>query len=90
MTRFKTLILGSWLASFSLLALASPVNVNTADAKTIASSLKGVGPAKAQAIVTYREQHGPYKTQDDLLKVKGLGPKILEMNKQDIQLQNTK
>ncbi len=87
---FKSLLIGSWLASCSWMAVAAPVNVNSADAKTIAASLKGIGPAKAQAIVAYREQHGPYKSQDDLLKVKGLGPKILEMNKQDILLQSAK
>ena len=65
-----------------------PVNVNTADADTIARELRGVGPAKARAIVTYREENGPFETVDDLLKVQGIGPKVLEDNKKDILLED--
>lgn len=65
-----------------------PVNVNTADADTIARELRGVGPAKARAIVTYREENGPFETVEDLLKVQGIGPKVLEDNKKDILLKD--
>lgn len=57
------------------------VNVNTATAEELAAGLVGVGPAKAQAIVEYREQHGPFSTPEDLLEVKGIGPKLLERNR---------
>ena len=66
--------------------LAGPVNVNKADAETIARELQGVGLAKARAIVTYREENGPFKSADDLLKVTGIGPKILEDNRKNILL----
>ncbi len=46
------------------------VNINTADAENL-QSLKGVGTAKAQAIVEYRTQHGPFKSAEDLSNVKG-------------------
>lgn len=72
------------LASFASPALAGPVNVNTADAATIAAELKGVGEKTAQAIVAYREEHGPFKTLEDLDAVKGIGTKVLENNKNDI------
>lgn len=65
---------------------AAPVDVNTADAATLAESLNGVGPSIAAAIVGYREQNGPFKTIEDLLNVKGIGPKVLERNRQDIKL----
>ena len=52
-----------------LSALAGPVNVNTADAATISAELQGIGLAKAEAIVAYREQHGPFKTRADLTAV---------------------
>ena len=65
-----------------------PVNVNKADADTIARELRGVGPAKARAIVTYREENGPFEAVEDLLKVQGIGPKVLEDNKKDILLQD--
>lgn len=67
---------------------AGPVNVNTADAETIARELRGIGPAKARAIVTYREENGPFEVVNDLLKVQGIGPKVLEDNKKEILLED--
>ncbi|MFA6700284.1 MAG: helix-hairpin-helix domain-containing protein [Thiomicrospira sp.] len=69
---------------------AAPVNINTADAQTIADSLKGVGLAKAKAIVLYREQHGAFKQLADLTQVSGIGDKTLEMNADNILLQDVK
>jgi competence protein ComEA len=65
---------------------ATPVNVNKADATTLASSLDGVGPTKAAAIVAYRDEHGPFKSVDDLSHVKGIGPATLERNRSAILL----
>ena len=56
------------------------VNVNTADAATIASTLTGVGVKKAEAIVAYREANGRFDAPADLTKVKGIGPSIVEKN----------
>lgn len=56
------------------------VNVNTASVEQLASGLVGVGPAKAQAIVAYRETNGPFKDQAQLLNVKGIGEAILKQN----------
>ncbi len=58
----------------------SVVNVNTASAEQIAEGLIGVGPAKAQAIVAYREANGPFKDKAQLLNVKGIGEAILKQN----------
>ncbi|HZD52247.1 MAG TPA: helix-hairpin-helix domain-containing protein [Woeseiaceae bacterium] len=71
---------------FPLLALAGPVDINSADAETLSAELKGVGMAKAQAIVAYRKQHGPFKSVDDLALVKGIGARTLEINRKDILL----
>ena len=74
-------------AAFMLLASASAigavpprVNVNTADAATIASTLTGVGVKKAEAIVAHREANGRVDAPADLTKVKGIGPSIVEKN----------
>ncbi|WP_070967427.1 ComEA family DNA-binding protein [Vibrio sonorensis] len=56
------------------------VNVNTASAEELAELLKGVGTKKAQEIVKYREEHGPYKDAIDLQKVKGIGSKLVSDN----------
>jgi competence protein ComEA len=65
---------------------AGPVNVNSADANTLARELDGIGPAKAQAIVEYRQKNGPFRSAEDLLKVQGIGQKVLDQNKANIRL----
>ena len=67
-------------------AWCGPVNVNSADASTLAKELDGIGPAKAQAIVEYRQKNGPFKSPDDLLKVEGIGERVLDMNRGNIQV----
>ena len=66
--------------------LAEPVNINTADAAALAKALNGVGPAKAKAIVSYREKNGPFKTVDQLAMVEGMTQKIIDKNRADIRL----
>lgn len=58
----------------------STINVNKASADELAAGLAGVGPAKAKAIVAYREANGPFKDSAQLLKVKGIGEAILKQN----------
>jgi len=68
------------------LLLAGPVDVNTADAETISAELKGIGLAKAKAIVEYRTKHGPFRSADDLTLVKGIGERTVEINRADIKV----
>ncbi len=72
---------------FSGMAWAAPVNINTADAKTL-DKLEGVGPAKAEAIIKYRTEKGGFKTPDELKKVPGVGDSIYEANKADIKVKD--
>lgn len=62
-------------------AVAAALDMNTASAEAIASGLKGVGMKKAEAIVAYRQQIGGFKQEADLLEVKGVGQKLLDLNK---------
>ena len=71
--------------AFSSAVSAQTVNINTADAQTIADSLKGIGMSKAQAIVAWRESNGKFTDLETLQEVKGIGAKTLEKNKEDIQ-----
>lgn len=71
-------------------AFAGPVDINSADAQTIARELNGVGPAKAQAIVDYRESNGPFAAPEDLLDVQGIGPGTLEDIQADLRFPETK
>ena len=61
-------------------AFAGPVNINTADAATLAAELTGVGPALAEAIVKDRAEHGNFDSPEALARVKGIGDRIVEMN----------
>jgi competence protein ComEA len=70
----------------SQLVYAEPVNVNTADAAALAKALNGIGPAKAKAIVSYREKNGPFKSVDQLAMVEGITQKLIEKNRADIKL----
>ena len=58
----------------------SRVSINSASAEDIARVMNGVGLKKAQAIVSYREEYGPFKTIDDLKQVPGMGSSLVERN----------
>ncbi|WP_249260847.1 helix-hairpin-helix domain-containing protein [Virgibacillus pantothenticus] len=61
------------------------VKINQATAEEI-EALNGIGPAKAEAIVQYREEHGLFQQLEDLLNVSGIGEKTLEALEDDIQV----
>ena len=60
------------------------VNVNTADAATLARVLDNIGEAKAEAIVEYRKANGPFRSVEQLAQVKGVGLKTVEKNRDRI------
>ena len=64
------------------------IDINSADAAAIAAALDGVGLVKAQEIVAYREMFGAFKTIDELMEVKGIGPGTLDRNRDRIALQS--
>ncbi|MGD8555967.1 MAG: ComEA family DNA-binding protein [Chromatiales bacterium] len=67
-------------------AFAEIVNVNQADAAALAQNLNGIGEAKAQKIIEYREQHGGFKSLDELANVPGIGAKTVERNRDNMSL----
>lgn len=81
----KTLLLTLALSLPLFAGAAEPVNINTADASTIAANLNGIGDSKARAIVEFREKNGPFKSADELVKVKGVGLKIVDKNRELIR-----
>ena len=62
------------------LASMQKININQADVKAL-TTLKGIGKDRAVKIVEYRETNGPFQKIEDLMKVKGIGKKIFEQNK---------
>lgn len=76
------------VAGHAFAAGDAPVNINTADAAALASALDGVGESRAQAIVIYREQHGPFVDIYELANVKGIGERTVELNADNIVLED--
>jgi competence protein ComEA len=65
---------------------AGPVNINAASAEQISEALKGVGQSKAEAIVAYRDANGQFKHVDELVNVKGIGIRTVDINREYIML----
>ncbi len=76
----RSIIMALAFAWAAFAGAADRVNINTADASTIASVLSGVGLKKAEAIVRYRETNGRFNAPEELVKVKGIGPATVEKN----------
>nr|WP_255482981.1 ComEA family DNA-binding protein [Marinobacterium marinum] len=81
------MLLSSTLLFSPFSLAAEPVDINTATAEQIASALNGVGAAKAEAIVAYREAHGPFVAVEQLTDVKGIGPATVDKNRTLILLE---
>ena len=56
------------------------MSINSASAEDLAHAMNGVGLKKAQAIIAYRDEYGPFKTIDDLKQVPGIGTSLVERN----------
>jgi len=66
---------------------ADLVNVNTASAEQLAAALKGVGATKAAAIIEYRNANGKFMHIDELVNVKGIGIRTVDINREVISLE---
>lgn len=82
----RALLLTLLLCVLSINATAEPVNINTADAQTLAT-LEGIGEKRAEAIIEYRAEHGAFESVDDLIKVKGIGPKTVEKKRDSMTVE---
>ena len=77
----KPLLLGLMLSAVSMVGVAGSVELNTASAAEIAKQLHGIGLAKAQKIIEYRQRFGPIDTPGGALGDQGIGEKTLEKNR---------
>lgn len=71
------------LSFFMVGSVCAAVNINTATQSEL-ESVKGLGPSKAKAIITYREKNGQFKSIDELDKVKGFGKASVEKLKAEL------
>ncbi len=65
---------------------AAAIDLNSADASTLAREMRGIGESKARAIVEYRRVHGPFRSIDDLALVKGIGARTIELNRAKLRV----
>lgn len=77
-----------WLLFAGSIAFAGEVNINTAPAEVIAKELQGIGMARARAIVAWRESNGRFSSLEQLRHVKGVGPKVIELNRESIRFED--
>lgn len=82
----KKIYLALVLLLFMATAAFAKVNINSADAKELAT-LPGIGKAKAEAIIKYRQEKGNFKTIKDLTKVKGIGEKIVQKIQDEVTVE---
>ncbi len=68
-------------------APAAQLNLNDADAPTLQKALNGIGKAKAEAIIAYRDANGPFASVDELLEIKGIGNALLERNRDKLRVE---
>ena len=88
MKPLKSALTALTLIACSAAFAAEPVNINTADAEALADAINGVGLKRAEAIVEYRNQNGPFKSVDELVQVQGVGDKSLEKSRERLTTGN--
>ena len=86
MSIIRFMLLFAMLFASSAGALADPVDINTADANSLAAGIDGVGTQKAIAIIRYREANGPFSSVDDLANVQGIGMKTVDRNRSNLSV----
>jgi len=88
METIKKLVMMMMLAISLNLAAADPININSADKQTL-MQVKGIGEKRADAIILWREKNGPFKSVDQLTEIDGIGPSLVETNKELLTVGNT-
>ena len=75
--------------ALSGMALAAEININTADAQTLAQEINGVGPKIAERIIEWRQTNGPFESVEQLVEVRGIGEATLEKNRENLTIEGS-
>ena len=76
-----------FILSASVLSANEPININTASAQELADAISGVGLKRAEMIIKYRTQYGPFVSVDDLGNVDGIGEKTIEKSRSQLTVE---
>jgi len=82
----RALVLSLLFSCASFVNAGEALNINSAKAEVLAETLTGVGLKRAEDIVAFREDNGPFKSIDDLVLVKGIGSSTVEKNRERISV----
>jgi len=85
----KKCILVLFLILPSVLYAGESVNINTAN-KEMLMSIKGVGERRAEAIIEYRDKHGPFTTIDQLAEIRGIAQSLIDANRDTLVVKDNK
>lgn len=80
---FRKTLLATLVFVPSLLFAGEMININTAGKEAL-MTVKGIGEKRAEAIIVWREKHGPFKSVDDLEGINGIGKSIIEDNRKSL------
>lgn len=88
MKSLKSTVTAIALLACGAVFAAEPIDINTADAQALAEAINGVGLKRAEAIVEYRKQNGPFKSVNELVEVRGVGEKSVEKSRDRLTVGN--
>jgi len=88
MSTIRMIVATFLIIMWGVVPAAEPVNINTADAAALAEVISGVGEKRAEAIVAYRAQHGPFASVDELTQIRGIGEKIIEQSRDKLTVKD--
>ena len=80
-SHFRSLVFSTTVVLSGLTVAATPLDINTATAVQLAIVMSGVGQSKADAIIEFRDQHGPFTSLDELTQIKGIGTATVDKNR---------
>lgn len=84
MNKARHLIACALLLAAGAAHAGEPVDINTADAETLAEAINGVGIKKARDIIAYRQQNGPFRSVDELVQVSGIGMQMVDRSRENL------
>lgn len=87
MDKIRVILLSLLLCLSLPLYADEAININTADQSAL-MSIKGVGEKRAQAIIAFRKEHGPFASVEDLSRVQGIGASTVEQNRDRLTVGN--
>ena len=89
MDMLRKAVLSAVLVLSPLCYAGEAIDLNSADQQTL-MSIKGIGEKRAAAIIAYRDEHGSFKSVDELMNVQGISESLVEKNRASLTVKTKK